>query len=30
MKEKFYLVKRNGQYLILNEANYLLHLLGKL
>jgi hypothetical protein len=28
--EKYYLVKKDGQYLILNEANYMLHLLGKL
>lgn len=30
MKEKFYIIKKNKQYLILNEANYMLHLLGKL
>jgi hypothetical protein len=30
MKEKYYIIKKNGQYLILNEVNYILHLLGKL
>jgi hypothetical protein len=29
-KEIYYIIKKNGQYIILNEANYNLHLLGLL
>jgi len=27
---KYFLIKRNGQYLLLNEQNYHLHLMGRL
>lgn len=30
MKEMYFLIKRGGEYLLLNEHQYYLHLLGKL